>query len=169
MKMQLVGVIILLGILVSGCSDETPKSEMSAEPQTEASAESQSEADTEADRQQEEKTEESSESVVSDDKKNILEKKFEGMANNPFIESITPKNTSYSEIVVVIDQNAQDLPDEAMRSKMTGIGKSIREATAGVVYDGEADRLPIVVFKNKEDKTIAEYDNRERNSDIIFY
>ena len=91
------------------------------------------------------------------------------MENNPFIESITPENDSYSEIVVVVDENAQGMSAEAVRSKMRGMGKSIREATAGVVHDGDGSLLPITTFKNKDNDVIAEYGSRERESDITFH
>ena len=194
MKVQLFGGILLMGLLTSGCSDATSDSDVSVESESEAdiqeeekteesnesdvSEDGETEESGESDVSEDEKTEESNESDVSEDedgpavseeKKDILQKKFDGMENNPFIESITPENDSYSEIVVVVDENAQGMSAEAVRSKMRGMGKSIREATAGVVHDGDGSLLPITTFKNKDNDVIAEYDSRERESDITFH
>src|SRR5690625_1776021 len=194
MKVQLFGGILLMGLLTSGCSDATSDSDVSVESESEADiqeeekTEESNESDVSEDGETEEsgesdvsedgETEESNESDVSEDedgpavseeKKDILQKKFDGMENNPFIESITPENDSYSEIVVVVDENAQGMSAEAVRSKMRGMGKSIREATAGVVHDGDGSLLPITTFKNKDNDVIAEYDSRERESDITFH
>ena len=194
MKVQLFGGILLMGLLTSGCSDATSDSDVSVESESEAdiqeeekteesnesdvSEDGETEESGESDVSEDEKTEESNESDVSEDedgpavseeKKDILQKKFDGMENNPFIESITPENDSYSEIVVVVDENAQGMSAEAVRSKMRGMGKSIREATAGVVHDGDGSLLPITTFKNKDNDVIAEYGSRERESDITFH
>src|SRR5690625_1780195 len=165
-------------------TEESNESDVSEDGETEESGESdvsedeKTEESNESDVSEDEKTEESNESDVSEDedgpavseeKKDILQKKFDGMENNPFIESITPENDSYSEIVVVVDENAQGMSAEAVRSKMRGMGKSIREATAGVVHDGDGSLLPITTFKNKDNDVIAEYDSRERESDITFH
>ena len=194
MKVQLFGGILLMGLLTSGCSDATSDSDVSVESESEAdiqeeekteesnesdvSEDGETEESNESDVSEDEETEENGESDVSEDedgpavseeKKDILQKKFDGMENNPFIESITPENDSYSEIVVVVDENAQGMSAEAVRSKMRGMGKSIREATAGVVHDGDGSLLPITTFKNKDNDVIAEYDSRERESDITFH
>ena len=180
MKVQLFGGILLMGLLTSGCSDATSDSDVSVESESEADIqeEEKTEESNESDVSEDGETEESGESDVSEDedgpavseeKKDILQKKFDGMENNPFIESITPENDSYSEIVVVVDENAQGMSAEAVRSKMRGMGKSIREATAGVVHDGDGSLLPITTFKNKDNDVIAEYGSRERESDITFH
>src|SRR5690625_2429789 len=165
-------------------TEESNESDVSEDGETEESGESdvsedgETEESNESDVSEDEETEENGESDVSEDedgpavseeKKDILQKKFDGMENNPFIESITPENDSYSEIVVVVDENAQGMSAEAVRSKMRGMGKSIREATAGVVHDGDGSLLPITTFKNKDNDVIAEYDSRERESDITFH
>src|SRR5699024_2581331 len=167
-----------------GETEESGESDVSEDGETEESNESdvsedeKTEESNESDVSEDGETEESNESDVSEDedgpavseeKKDILQKKFDGMENNPFIESITPENDSYSEIVVVVDENAQGMSAEAVRSKMRGMGKSIREATAGVVHDGDGSLLPITTFKNKDNDVIAEYDSRERESDITFH
>jgi len=112
--------------------------------------------------------EENEKPVASDEDINNLKKKFKGMENDDFIESIEPLNDDYSEIVIHIDENAANLDEETMTSKIRGIGESVRGSTAGILHDGADDKLPVVEFRNSNGDIVGKYESRSREAEIKF-
>ncbi|QDS48311.1 hypothetical protein [Staphylococcus aureus] len=88
---------------------------------------------------------------------------------NDFIASIEVQNEAYSRIIITIARNIDEIKPETLKSRVKSIGESIRENTAGIINEGDYNRLPIVVFKDAENRVIAEYTTRERNASIIFH
>ncbi|MEZ2457691.1 hypothetical protein ACBR55_03725 [Salinicoccus roseus] len=96
-----------------------------------------------------------------------LDEQFNGMAQDELINSIEPQNEDYSEIIIMMSEEAVSLNDDALEGKMRGTGESIRNSTAGILHEGKDGTLPLVEFKNPDGEVIAYYDSHERNADLI--
>ena len=114
-----------------------------------------------------EETSDSGQADITTEQQQSLDEKFNGMANDEFIDAIEPQNADYSEITITVSDEAASMNADALRGKMQGIGESVRSGTAGILHDGADDKLPLVEFENPEGDIIAHYDSHERNADLI--
>lgn len=57
---------------------------------------------------------------------------------------------------------------EGYKSKLEGMGKSIREMTSGILYNKERDTLPLIEFKDKDDNIIAKFESHTRDERMVF-
>lgn len=114
-----------------------------------------------------EETSDSGQADISTEQQQSLDEKFNGMANDEFIDAIEPQSPDYSEITITVSEEAASMDDDALRGKMRGIGESVRSGTAGILHDGADDKLPLVEFENPEGDIIAHYDSHERNAELI--
>ena len=104
---------------------------------------------------------------ITEEQQQSLDEKFNGMAQDEFIDAIDPQNEDYSNITIVMSDEAASMNDDVLKGKMQDIGESVRSGTAGILHDGADDKLPLVEFKNPEGEVIAHYDSHKRNADLI--
>jgi hypothetical protein len=114
-----------------------------------------------------EETSGSEQAEITAEQQQSLDEKFNGMANDEFIDAIEPQSADYSEITIRVSDEAASMNGDALRGKMQGIGESVRSGTAGILHDGADDKLPLVEFENPEGDVIAHYDSPERNAELI--
>jgi len=108
------------------------------------------------------------ENKPSDDQIAILENKYDEMTNDGFIESIEAQNDEYTELIVYVSDNFEDINEKGYRSKLEGMGKSIREMTSGVLYNKEQGTLPLIEFRNDENDIIAKFESHTRDERMVF-
>lgn len=109
-----------------------------------------------------------SENNPSDNQVTILEKKYDEMTRDGFIESIEAQNDEYTELIVYVSDKFEDINEEGYKSKLEGMGKSIREMTSGILYNKERDTLPLIEFRDKDDNIIAKFENHTRDERMVF-
>lgn len=114
-----------------------------------------------------EETSDSGQADTTAEQQQSLDEKFNGMANDEFIDAIEPQNADYSEITITVSDEAASMDDDALRGKMQGIGESVRSGTAGILYDGADDKLPLVEFEIPDGDVIAHYDSHNRDANLI--
>lgn len=104
---------------------------------------------------------------ITAEQQQSLDEKFNGMANDEFIDAIEPQNADYSEITITVSEEAASMNRDALRGKMQGIGESVRSGTAGILHDGADDKLPLVEFEIPDGDVIAHYDSHNRDANLI--
>ena len=114
-----------------------------------------------------EETSGSEQAEITAEQQQSLDEKFNGMANYEFIDAIEPQSADYSEITIIVSDEAASMNDDALRGKTQGIGESVRSGTAGILHDGADDKLPLVEFENPEGDVITYYDSNERDAELI--
>ncbi|MHC0552843.1 hypothetical protein [Salinicoccus sp. CNSTN-B1] len=106
--------------------------------------------------------------AVTDEQREALERKFDGMAEDPYIDAIEPQDEDYTLIHIVVSEKFDELEESDAKGKLQGFGEAVREGADGILFDSSGKNLPMVKFMTKDDELIGEYDNRNRGADIHF-
>lgn len=109
-----------------------------------------------------------SENNPPDNQISILEEKYDEMTRDGFIESIETQTDEYMELTVYVSDKFDDLNKKGYKSKLEGMGKSIREMTSGVLYNKEHGTLPLIEFKDNDDNIIAKFESHTRDKRMVF-
>jgi hypothetical protein len=151
-------------------NDETDSDETEDDEENEDDRSTESEADDETaeENNEDESSDDSQFRTVSDDDQALIEEKYQGRTNDGFISSIEATNDEYSEVVVHVTDKFDHINEEGYRSKLEGIGTSIREMTSGVLYDGQEDTLPLLEFRNADDEVIGSFNSHQRDERMEF-
>ena len=164
-------------LFLSACGDvdETPDqveekvvTEQNIESDTQSEDNNQIEEDETESSTEESQDAANQENIPSDDKIATLESKYNERANDGFIESIEPKNDEYTELIVHVSDKFDHINENGYKSKLEGIGKSIREMTSGVLYDKAEGTLPLIEFRDNNDNIIAKFESHSRDERMVY-
>ncbi len=175
----------ILFLTACGGADETTEQTV-YEPKTEQTAENDNsseenqqvgEGTVEKEKSDEEETESPAENLQeetnsennhSDNQVTVLEKKYDEMTRDGFIESIETQNDEYMELTVYVSDKFDDINEKGYKSKLEGMGKSIREMTSEVLYNKEHGTLPLIEFRDNNDNIIAKFESHTRDERMVF-
>lgn len=104
----------------------------------------------------------------SDNQVTVLEKKYDEMTRDGFIESIETQNDEYTELTVYVSDQLYNINEKGYKSKLEGMGKSIREMTSEVLYNKESGTLPLIEFRDNDDSIIAKFESHTRDERMVF-
>lgn len=106
--------------------------------------------------------------AVTDEQREAIERKFDGIAEDPYIDAIDPQDENYTLIHIVVSDKFGELKESDAKGKLQGFGEAVREGTDGILFDSSGKNLPMVKFMTKDGDLLGQYDNRNRGADIHF-
>ncbi|GAA3731439.1 hypothetical protein GCM10022378_19650 [Salinicoccus jeotgali] len=164
MKRLFITALIFSMAVLSACGEDSESSGSKDQNETSESVEASGSSET----TEKDSSAEEPKVTVTDEQKKALEEKFDGIAHNPFVESIEPQDEDYTLIHIVVSDKINELDRSAAEGKLQGVGESVREGTSGILFDSSAKNLPMVKFISPDDDLLGQYDNRNRGADIHF-
>lgn len=108
------------------------------------------------------------ESIPSSQKVEVIEKTYDGITNDGFIESIEPQNEHYTDLVIYVNDKFNHLSEKAYQAKLEGMGTSIREMTSGALHEKADGTLPTLEFRDQNDNVFGKFYTHSREERMSF-